>query len=188
MTFKAWSLFIRPSFLSGWPASTPLPSHLLSRASLCGSSSGLFSLPTLISVSPLWPWQVTWNTNFFLSSFLFLSFPFLFLGPHPWQMEDPRLGVESELQLPAYTTATATRGLSHICGLHHSSQQCQVLNPLREARDGTCILMDTSQIRYCWAMVGTPLKCQFFTLRSCKLGMIRSFWVSEGSIRWHTWR
>ena len=33
-------------------------------------------------------------------------FPFCFLGPHLWHMEVPRLGVEWELQLPAYTTAT----------------------------------------------------------------------------------
>ena len=31
-----------------------------------------------------------------------------FLGPHLWHMEVPSLGVESELQLPAYATATAT--------------------------------------------------------------------------------
>ena len=31
--------------------------------------------------------------------------------------EVPRLGVESELQLPAYTTATATWDPSHICEL-----------------------------------------------------------------------
>ena len=30
------------------------------------------------------------------------------------------------------------------CDLHHSSRQCQILKPLSEARDGTCILMDTS--------------------------------------------
>ena len=30
-----------------------------------------------------------------------------FLGLHPWHMEIPRLGVESELQLLAYATATA---------------------------------------------------------------------------------
>ena len=35
-------------------------------------------------------------------------------------MEVPRLGVESELQLPAYTTATATLDPSHICDLHHT--------------------------------------------------------------------
>ena len=35
-------------------------------------------------------------------------------------MDVPRLGVESELQLPAYTTASAAPDPSHICGLHHS--------------------------------------------------------------------
>ena len=33
-------------------------------------------------------------------------FFFFFLGPHPWHMEVPKLGVKSELQLMAYTTAT----------------------------------------------------------------------------------
>ena len=28
-------------------------------------------------------------------------FPFVFLGPHPWHMDVPRLGGQSELQLPA---------------------------------------------------------------------------------------
>lgn len=32
-------------------------------------------------------------------------------------------GCESELQLQAYTTATATRDPSRICDLHHSSRQ-----------------------------------------------------------------
>ena len=45
-------------------------------------------------------------------------------------MEVPRLRVESELQLLAYPTATATQDLSHICDLHHSLQQCQILNLL----------------------------------------------------------
>ena len=71
---------------------------------------------------------------------------FCFLGPHLQQMEVPRLGVKSELQLPGYTTATATPDLSHICNLHHSLQQCWILNLLSKARDQTCILMDTSQI------------------------------------------
>ena len=47
----------------------------------------------------------------------------------------PRLGVKSELKLLAYSTPTATPDPSRICDLHHSSQQCQILNPLREARD-----------------------------------------------------
>ena len=31
-----------------------------------------------------------------------------------------------------------------------------ILNPLREARDQTCVLKDTSQICFHWAMTGTP--------------------------------
>ena len=61
-------------------------------------------------------------------------------------MEVPRRGVESELQLPAYPTATATPDPSHICKLHHGSWQRWILNPLREARDRTRILMETSQV------------------------------------------
>ena len=48
---------------------------------------------------------------------------FLFLQLQLRHMEVPRLGVQSELQLPAYTTATATWDLSHICDLHGSLQQ-----------------------------------------------------------------
>ena len=72
---------------------------------------------------------------------------FSFLGLHLQHMEISRLGVESELQLPAYTTASATRDLTCVCNLHHSSWQWQNLNPLRKARDGTFILMVTSQVR-----------------------------------------
>ena len=39
------------------------------------------------------------------------DFFFFFLGPHPQYMEVPRLGVQSELQVPAYTTATAQHGI-----------------------------------------------------------------------------
>ena len=74
-------------------------------------------------------------------------FFFFFLGPHLWHVEVPRLGVESELHLPAF--ATATWHLSHVCDLHHSSLQCRILNPLSEARDQTCILMDMSWVHYC---------------------------------------
>ena len=59
-------------------------------------------------------------------------------------MEVPRLWVKSELQLPPYTTATATPEPSHVCDLHYSSQQRWIVDPLMEARDGTCILMATS--------------------------------------------
>ena len=49
---------------------------------------------------------------------LFIFFFFLFfLGPTLQHIEVPRLGVKSELQLLAYTTAIATCNLSHICNL-----------------------------------------------------------------------
>ena len=40
-------------------------------------------------------------------------------------------------------------------GLYHSSQQCQIANPVSEARDRTLILMDTSQICFHCATMGT---------------------------------
>ena len=61
-------------------------------------------------------------------------------------MEVPKLGVEMEPQLLAYTTATAMPDLSHICDLCCSLLQFQILYSLSEARDQTCILMDTSQV------------------------------------------
>ena len=45
-------------------------------------------------------------------------------------MEIPRLGIEPEPQLLVYTTATAMLDVSHVCDLHHGSQQHQTLNPL----------------------------------------------------------
>ena len=60
---------------------------------------------------------------------------FFFFRATLQHMEVPRLGVESKLELLAYTTATATQDLSHICDLHHSSQQRRILNPLSKARD-----------------------------------------------------
>ena len=78
------------------------------------------------------------------------------LGPHLWHMEVPRLGVESELQLPAYATATPDPDPSCVFDLHHSSQQRRILNPLSEARNQTRNHMVPSRIRFCCAMVGTP--------------------------------
>ena len=44
----------------------------------------------------------------------------------------------------AYATATATPDPSHIYDLCCRLQQCQILNPLREARDGPRILTKTT--------------------------------------------
>ena len=46
--------------------------------------------------------------------FFFFFFFFVFLGPYPQHMEVSRLGIESELQLPTYTTAHSKAGyLTH---------------------------------------------------------------------------
>ena len=65
-------------------------------------------------------------------------------------MEVPSLGVKLEPQLLAYVTATST-------ATRDSLWQCQILNPLMEARDQPCILMDTSQVHSHWAMIGIPI-------------------------------
>ena len=72
-----------------------------------------------------------------------------FYGSKVQYMEVPRLRVKQELQLLAYVTATATPELRRICGIHRSSQQRPILNPLRGARDHTRILMDTSLVCFC---------------------------------------
>ena len=60
-----------------------------------------------------------------------VHFFFLFsLGLHLQHMEVLRLGVELELQLPAYTVATATWDPSHVWDLHHSSWQHRIPSPL----------------------------------------------------------
>ena len=73
-------------------------------------------------------------------------------------MEVPRLGVESEVQLPAYASAaaTATQDLSHDCRLHHSSRKRRILNPRREAGDQTFHLTVLSWVPFCYATGGTP--------------------------------
>ena len=50
---------------------------------------------------------------------------------------------------------TATPDLSHVCDLHCISWQCRILYSLSGARDQTQVLMDTSQVRYHSATMGT---------------------------------
>ena len=75
-------------------------------------------------------------------------------------MEVPRLRVELELQLLAYTTATPHP--SRICNLHHRSWQHQILNPLSKARDQTRNLVVPSWIHFCCTTTGTLKYTLFF--------------------------
>ena len=81
--------------------------------------------------------------SFILRYFILI---FCFLGLHLLHMEVPRLGVQLELQMLAYTTAAAMPDPSHICDLYHSTWQRCILNTLSEARDRTLNLVVTDWV------------------------------------------
>ena len=82
-----------------------------------------------------------------MMSLFFLTFLFILLFRAALAAHGSSQAREMELQLLAY--ATARQDPSCVCDLNHSAWQCRILNPLSEARDQTCILMDTSQICFC---------------------------------------
>ena len=119
------------------------------------------------------------NENCFPISFSFLSCNnnltlfhenfFSFVQLHLQHMGVPRVGVKSELQLPAYTTATATPDPSHVCDLHHSSWQCWIRNPT-EWGQGSNLHPHGNSIASLthWATTGTPIRifsCQIIPHR-----------------------
>ena len=123
----------------------------------------VYNLYNLLAYMPI---QIFWLLLFFVS----------FLWPQLWHMEVPRPGVQSELLLPASTTASATPDPSRTCDLHHSSRQHRILNPLSKARDQTRNLMVPNRICFHRAMTGTPLLATFnqsvflfFICKSCFL-------------------
>ena len=89
---------------------------------------------------------MVYKSNSYIYLFIYLLIYFCFLGPQVHNMEVSRLGVELELQLLSY--ATATQDLSHVFDQYRSSGQHWLLNPLSEARDQTYILMYSSWVRY----------------------------------------
>ena len=131
--FIRLSKFLSTIYWKDYPFSFELP-LLLCQRSVDYINGGVFPGYLLCSI------DLFANTD---TIYFFLSF-FFFLGLLLQHMEVPRLGVESELQLPAYATATAMPNLSHVYDLHHSSGQHQILNPLTEARDQICILTEST--------------------------------------------
>ena len=117
--FSRWTP-AHPPVASSWTLSCPRLSFL---------SSPISNL----SASPV---------NSLIKIYLKAELSFSFFQLYQWHTEVPRLGVESELQLLACATATARPDQSCICDLHCSLLQCLILNPLIEARNRTCILMD----------------------------------------------
>ena len=77
--------------------------------------------------------------------------------------------------------------------LHHSWWQCQILNPLSEAKDRTCIFRDARQIRFWWATTGTPGSFFFFFLATpvaCRSSWARDWTHATAAIQplqWQCW-
>ena len=93
----------------------------------------------------------------------------LSLGPHSQQMEVSRLGAESTMP---------QQGQIRVGSAIYTTAQNMALsfNPLSEARNGTCVLMDMSPIHYCWATTGTPWIGQLFKFRvSTSFRLLRIF-------------
>ena len=133
-----------------------------------------------------YPYHNHYNTNtqtearkrMVIEVFLHFFFPFKAI---PTAYGGSQVGVQPELQLPTYSTATATatQDLSHICDLHQSSRQSRIPNPLSGAWDGTCNLMVPSQIHFCRTMTGTPSP---YFQKDCTSLEILSHWkVSSNS-------
>ena len=116
----------------------------------------------------------SFSLSLFFVFFVCLFVCFCSLGPYLRHIEVPRLGIESELQLLVYTTATATQDPSH--DLHHSSRQCRILNPFSKARDRTHNLKALSQICFCCATTGTPFYYYFCRLNGVFSNII-SNWI-----------
>ena len=115
-----------------------------------------------------------------LRNFHFLwIFIYLFLGPHLWHMEVPRLGVESEPQLPGYTTATVMPHLSHVGNLHTAHGNDRSLT--HWVRPGIQPVSSWILVRFVTAKPWQELPCYQFLDNSCQIRLCipRVFTLSE---------
>ena len=86
-------------------------------------------------------WWLHFRGNYFF--FFFWSFWVALVAHGGSQARGPIGTVATGLH---HSHSNATLDLSHICNLHHCPRQRQILNPPREARDRTHILMDASWV------------------------------------------
>ena len=109
-----------------------------------------------LTIAHLTYWLLLWSKHYsgeFRMFFFFFFFLFSFLlfraTPTVYRSSQARGWIRA-----------AAAGLHHNSNAgskpHHSSRQYQILNPLKEARDGTGILMNASQVRYTWAPTEIP--------------------------------
>ena len=116
------------------------------------------SLCLIIGMYLIW---LDLNLSLLLVFFLFFSFYGHTCGT--WKF--PGSEVESELQLPAYTTTIATPVLSCNCNLCCILPKCWILNLLSKARNWTHIFMDRHYFQFLthWITTGIP-SCFLFAV------------------------
>ena len=105
-----------------------------------------------------------------LNSFFFFFFFFGFLLPHVWHMEVPGLGVESELQWSAYTTAPATLDLGHIwdlfCSLQNAGSLIHRVEPEIEHKSSWRLCRFLNLLSHNWDSINSQ---DFLPIYSCLL-------------------
>ena len=96
--------------------------------------------------------RVAGGCEIFTSSQLpILSLSSFFLGPYRRHMEVPSKGSNLSCQPTPQQCRIQAESVTYT-----TVHQRRILNPLSEVRDRTWVLMDTRQVPYCWATVGTP--------------------------------
>ena len=102
-------------------------------------------------------WTCHWHTPQWQILLTFFFFFLLFsTAPEAYGSSQARGRIRAVDFGLHHSRSKAMQDPSWICDLHHRSEQSRILNPLIKARDQTCILMDTNQIRFHWATTGTP--------------------------------
>ena len=104
----------------------------------------MFQLSVVIILLPLFP-EVSRITNAEPNTPFILNFlAFFFFSATPMAYGGSQASCQIGPQLPVHTTAPARQDPRHVCDLPHSSWQCQMLDPLSEARAQTLVLPDPS--------------------------------------------
>ena len=94
----------------------------------------------------------------FRNAFSSLSLSFFFLWPHPKHMEVPRLGVELEQQLQAYTTAcTWDEPVTYTLAYGNARSLTHWARPGIEPASSWIVVRFIT----CWATSGTPVSYLF---------------------------
>ena len=98
-------------------------------------------------------WRSLLFFSFFFLSFFFFSF---FSAAAPTTYGSSQDMGQIGTAAAGLWHSQSKEDLSHICDLNHSLWKCQILKIFSETRYQTHVLMNTSQVHYHWAMLGTP--------------------------------